>query len=164
MRTSGFVFNPLHTVPQKTKNHIITVRTEHKCVLESCRALEGEGFEVTYLPVQKSGRVDMAELEAAIRPETVLISVMAVNNEIGTVQPLEEIGKLCRSKGVFFHTGMQKESVAFFTTLFYVVGRCLCFNPDGWYCGSVGGACINYSFLQIFCPNSASNVGFFTSS
>eukprot|EP01061_Rhynchopus_euleeides_P008463 TRINITY_DN1755_c1_g1_i1.p1 TRINITY_DN1755_c1_g1~~TRINITY_DN1755_c1_g1_i1.p1 ORF type:complete len:461 (+),score=154.07 TRINITY_DN1755_c1_g1_i1:39-1385(+) len=87
-----------------TKNHVITCQTEHKCVLESCRALEGEGFEVTYLPVQKDGRVDLAELEAAMRPETVLVSVMAVNNEIGTIQPLEEIGKLCRSRKIVFHT------------------------------------------------------------
>lgn len=86
------------------KRHIITTQTEHKCVLDSCRHLQDEGFEVTYLPVQKSGLVDMAELEAAIRPETALVSIMAVNNEIGVIQPLEEIGKLCRSKKVFFHT------------------------------------------------------------
>ncbi|TAQ90873.1 hypothetical protein B7494_g803 [Chlorociboria aeruginascens] len=86
------------------KNHIITSQTEHKCVLDSCRHLQDEGFEVTYLPVQKNGLVDMAELEAAMRPETSLVSIMAVNNEIGVIQPLEEIGKLCRSKKVFFHT------------------------------------------------------------
>ena len=63
-----------------------------------------QGFDVTYLPVQQNGLVDMAELEAAIREDTVLVSVMAVNNEIGVVQPLKEIGALCRSKGVFFHT------------------------------------------------------------
>ncbi|TGO30898.1 hypothetical protein BPAE_0003g01840 [Botrytis paeoniae] len=86
------------------KRHIITTQTEHKCVLDSCRHLQDEGFDVTYLPVQQSGLVDMAELEAAIRPETALVSIMAVNNEIGVIQPLEEIGKLCRSKKVFFHT------------------------------------------------------------
>ncbi|TVY59628.1 Cysteine desulfurase [Lachnellula suecica] len=86
------------------KNHIITSQTEHKCVLDSCRHLQDEGFEVTYLPVQNTGLIDMAELEAAIRPETCLVSIMSVNNEIGVIQPLEEIGKLCRSRKVFFHT------------------------------------------------------------
>ena len=86
------------------KNHIITSQTEHKCVLDSCRHLQDEGFEVTYLPVLNTGLIDMAELEAAIRPETCLVSIMSVNNEIGVIQPLEEIGKLCRSKKVFFHT------------------------------------------------------------
>jgi len=87
-----------------TKKHIITCQTEHKCVLDSCRHLQDEGFDVTYLPVMNDGLVDMAELEAAIRPETALVSIMAVNNEIGVIQPLEEIGKLCRLKKVFFHT------------------------------------------------------------
>jgi cysteine desulfurase len=86
------------------KRHIITCQTEHKCVLDSCRHLQDEGFEVTYLPVGKTGLVDMAQLEAAIRPETAIVSIMTVNNEIGVVQPMEEIGKLCRSKKVFFHT------------------------------------------------------------
>ena len=86
------------------KNHIITTQTEHKCVLDSCRHLQDEGFEVTYLPVQNNGLIRMEDLEAAIRPETALVSIMAVNNEIGVIQPLEQIGKLCRSKRVFFHT------------------------------------------------------------
>eukprot|EP00614_Pseudopedinella_elastica_P004940 CAMPEP_0172589946 /NCGR_PEP_ID=MMETSP1068-20121228/8465_1 /TAXON_ID=35684 /ORGANISM="Pseudopedinella elastica, Strain CCMP716" /LENGTH=376 /DNA_ID=CAMNT_0013385617 /DNA_START=9 /DNA_END=1139 /DNA_ORIENTATION=- len=86
------------------KTHVITTQTEHKCVLDSCRALEQEGFEVTYLPVQQTGLVDLDELKAAMRPETGLVSVMALNNEIGVVQPLAEIGKLCRSRKVFFHT------------------------------------------------------------
>jgi cysteine desulfurase len=86
------------------KRHIITTQTEHKCVLDSCRHLQDEGFDVTYLPVRTDGLVDMAELEAAIRPDTALVSIMAVNNEIGVIQPLEEIGKLCRSKKTFFHT------------------------------------------------------------
>ena len=86
------------------KKHIITTQTEHKCVLDSCRHLQDEGFEVTYLPVQPNGLVDMKELEAAIRPDTALVSIMTVNNEIGVIQPMEEIGKLCRSKKTFFHT------------------------------------------------------------
>ena len=86
------------------KNHIITCQTEHKCVLDSCRHLQDEGFEVTYLPVQNNGLIDMDELAKAIRPETCLVSIMAVNNEIGVEQPLAEIGKLCRSNKVFFHT------------------------------------------------------------
>uniref|UniRef100_A0AC34R3V3 Cysteine desulfurase n=1 Tax=Panagrolaimus sp. JU765 TaxID=591449 RepID=A0AC34R3V3_9BILA len=86
------------------KKHIITTQTEHKCVLDSCRYLENEGFEVTYLPVQKNGIVDMKLLEQSIRPETALVSVMTVNNEIGVLQPIKEIGELCRKNKVFFHT------------------------------------------------------------
>jgi cysteine desulfurase len=87
------------------KKHIITTQTEHKCVLASCRRLEVEqGFEVTYLPVKKDGLVDLAQLEAAIRPDTALVSVMHVNNEIGVIQPVEDIGRICGEKGVFFHT------------------------------------------------------------
>jgi cysteine desulfurase len=86
------------------KKHIVTSQTEHKCVLDSCRHLQDEGFEVTYLPVQNDGLVNMQELEAAIRPDTAIVSIMAVNNEIGVIQPLAEIGKLCRAKKAFFHT------------------------------------------------------------
>lgn len=86
------------------KKHIITTTTEHKCVLASCRHLQERGYEVTYLPVQSDGLISIEELEKAIRPDTVLVSVMAVNNEIGVIQPIEEIGKLCRSKGVYFHS------------------------------------------------------------
>ena len=86
------------------KKHIITSQTEHKCVLDSCRHLQEEGFDVTYLPVQSNGLINMADLEAAIRPDTMLVSIMTVNNEIGVIQPMEEIGQLCRSKKVFFHT------------------------------------------------------------
>lgn len=86
------------------KNHIITVTTEHKCVLDSARHLELDGFDVTYLPVQKNGLVDLDVLRAAITDKTLMISIMAVNNEIGVIQPLAEIGKIAREKGVFFHT------------------------------------------------------------
>ncbi|ODA83649.1 hypothetical protein RJ55_02164 [Drechmeria coniospora] len=86
------------------KKHIITTQTEHKCVLDSCRHLQDEGFDVTYLPVQHNGLVSMQELEAAVRPETALVSIMTVNNEIGVIQPIAEIGKLCRERKVFFHT------------------------------------------------------------
>ncbi len=86
------------------KNHIITVVTEHKCVLDSCRHLQEKGIEVTYLPVQPNGLVDLEVLKAAIKENTLLVSIMAVNNEIGVIQPLAEIGKICREKGVFFHT------------------------------------------------------------
>jgi len=86
------------------KNHIITCVTEHKCVLDTCRHLEMEGFSITYLPVQSNGLIDLKELEAAISDKTLLISIMAVNNEIGVIQPIKEIGALCREKGVFFHT------------------------------------------------------------
>lgn len=86
------------------KNHIITCVTEHKCVLDTCRHLEQEGFEVTYLPVQENGLIDLELLEKAMKDETLLVSVMAVNNEIGVIQPLKEIGALCRKNGIFFHT------------------------------------------------------------
>ncbi|EFN51460.1 hypothetical protein CHLNCDRAFT_56390 [Chlorella variabilis] len=86
------------------KNHIITTQTDHKCVLDSCRYLQQRGFDVTYLPVEKNGLINLGQLADAIRPETSLVSVMAVNNEIGVVQPLMEIGKLCRQNKVFFHT------------------------------------------------------------
>ncbi|KAI7863580.1 pyridoxal phosphate-dependent transferase [Spinellus fusiger] len=86
------------------KKHIITTQIEHKCVLESCRVLQEEGFEVTYLPVLSSGRIDLKALSDAIRPDTCLVSIMAVNNEIGVLQPIAEIGALCRANKVFFHT------------------------------------------------------------
>jgi cysteine desulfurase len=86
------------------KNHIVTTVTEHKCVLDTCRHLEQQGFEVTYLPVQKNGLVDLDALRAAVTDKTVVVSVMAVNNEIGVIQPLAEIGKICREKKAFFHT------------------------------------------------------------
>ena len=86
------------------KNHIVTTVTEHKCVLDTCRHLEQSGFEVTYLPVQKNGLIDLDVLRAAITDKTVVVSVMAVNNEIGVIQPLAEIGKICREKKAFFHT------------------------------------------------------------
>jgi len=86
------------------RNHIITLATEHKCVLDAARHLSKEGFEVTYLPVAANGIIDLQALEDAITPNTLLVSIMAVNNEIGVIQPLKQIGELCRSKGVFFHT------------------------------------------------------------
>ncbi len=86
------------------RDHIVTLVTEHKCVLDTCRHLEQEGFKVTYLPVQQNGLVDLAALEAAITERTAIVSVMAANNEIGVIQPLAEIGALCRKKGAFFHT------------------------------------------------------------
>ena len=86
------------------KNHIITVQTEHKCVLETCRYLSMQGFEVTYMPVMSNGLIDLKVLEKLIKPSTIVVSVMSVNNEIGVVQPIKEIGKLCRSKGAYFHT------------------------------------------------------------
>jgi cysteine desulfurase len=87
------------------KNHIITTNTEHKCVLDACRHLEEEeGFKVTYLPVKENGLIEPAELEEAITDNTLMVSVMAVNNEIGVIQPLKEIGKICRRNGVFFHS------------------------------------------------------------
>lgn len=86
------------------KNHIVTLQTEHKCVLDTCRHLERRGFKVTYLPVKSNGLVDLEVLKAALTDQTSLVSVMAVNNEIGVIQPIAEIGKICRERGIFFHT------------------------------------------------------------
>lgn len=86
------------------KRHVITTQTEHKCVLDSCRALEGEGFTVTYLPVQSNGIICLDEFQQAITPETSLVSIMTVNNEIGVKQPISEIGSICRKNKIFFHT------------------------------------------------------------
>ncbi len=83
--------------------HIITVKTEHKAVLDTVRELEREGFEATYLDVQENGLIDLDVLKAAIRPDTVVVSVMFVNNEIGVIQPIAEIGEICREKGIVFH-------------------------------------------------------------
>ncbi|MBP7934769.1 MAG: IscS subfamily cysteine desulfurase [Phycisphaerae bacterium] len=84
--------------------HIITQTTEHKAVLDPCKYLEQEGWQVTVLGVPKSGRIHIDELKATIRPDTVLISIMFGNNEIGTIQPIPEIGALCKEKGILFHT------------------------------------------------------------
>ena len=115
------------------KNHVITTQTEHKCVLDSCRSLEAEGFDVTYLPVLPNGLVDLDLLRSTIRPDTSLgeilwtypirstpficyphlilpflhpVSIMGVNNEIGVIQPLNEIGQMCRERKVFFHSDL----------------------------------------------------------
>ena len=85
-------------------NHIITAVTEHKAVLDTCKRLEKHGFRVTYLPVQKDGLVDLDELKRAMDDKTILVSIMFANNEIGVVQPVTEIGKLCRERGIIFHT------------------------------------------------------------
>ncbi|XP_062005320.1 cysteine desulfurase, mitochondrial [Rosa rugosa] len=86
------------------KRHVITTQTEHKCVLDSCRHLQQEGFDITYLPVKPDGLIDLDQLRAAIRPDTGLVSVMAVNNEIGVIQPMEEIGEICKEFKIPFHT------------------------------------------------------------
>jgi cysteine desulfurase len=83
--------------------HLITLKTEHKAVLDTMRELEREGFEVTYLDVESDGLVDLAKLEAALRPDTTVVSVMWVNNEIGVIQDIAAIGELCRSRGIVFH-------------------------------------------------------------
>ena len=89
---------------QTKGKHIITVKTEHKAVLDTVRELERQGFEATYLQPQDNGLITIEQLAAAIRPDTILVSVMWVNNEIGVIQPIDEIGELCRSKGIIFHS------------------------------------------------------------
>jgi cysteine desulfurase len=85
-------------------SHIITAVTEHKAVLDSCKRLENHGYKVTYLPVQLDGLVDLDRLKDSFTDKTILVSIMAANNEVGTLQPMEEIGKLCRERGVLFHS------------------------------------------------------------
>src|SRR5438309_3076645 len=85
-------------------NHIITAVTEHKAVLDTCKRLEKYGYRVTYLPVQKDGLIDLDDLKRAFDDKTILVTIMAANNEIGVLQPIEEIGKLCRERGVIFHS------------------------------------------------------------
>src|SRR3954469_12316870 len=85
-------------------NHIITAVTEHKAVLDTCKRLEKYGYRVTYMPVQKDGLVDLDDLKRAMDDKTILVTIMAANNEIGVIQPIAEIGKLCHERGVIFHT------------------------------------------------------------
>jgi cysteine desulfurase len=89
---------------KKKGNHIITQATEHKAILDTCKRLEKEGFQVTYLPVDKVGQVSADQIRAAMTDKTILVSIMAANNEIGTLQPIKAIGKLCKEKGILFHT------------------------------------------------------------
>ncbi|HEX4612947.1 MAG TPA: IscS subfamily cysteine desulfurase [Urbifossiella sp.] len=89
---------------KKKGNHVVTQATEHKAVLDTCKRLERDGFQVTYLPVDKYGQVHAEQVREALTEKTILVSVMAANNEIGTVQPIQAIGKLCKEKGVLFHT------------------------------------------------------------
>jgi cysteine desulfurase len=89
---------------RKKGNHIITQLTEHKAVIDPCKRLERDGFQVTYLPVDKFGQVHAEQVRQAITDKTILVSIMAANNEIGTVQPIKDIGKACKEKGVIFHT------------------------------------------------------------
>jgi len=85
-------------------NHIITSKIEHKAVLETCNILEKEGFEVTYLNVDEKGFINLEELKKSIKPNTILISIMFANNEVGTIQPIKEIGEIAKQKGIYFHT------------------------------------------------------------
>jgi cysteine desulfurase len=85
-------------------NHLVTCATEHKAVLDTMKTLEGEGFRVTVLPVQADGRVDLGRLADALTPDTLLVSIMAANNEIGVLQPVDDIGRLCRERDILFHT------------------------------------------------------------
>jgi cysteine desulfurase len=101
----GIVAQPILAVhEQEPSKHVITTAIEHEAVLNACQALEKEGVAVTYLPVNGNGLVDIDHLRAAIRPQTVLITVMHANNELGTVQPMEEIGRIARARDIYFHT------------------------------------------------------------
>src|SRR6266446_6092736 len=89
---------------KKKGNHIITAKTEHKAVIDPCKRLERDGFQVTFLEVDKYGRVSAEQIAEAMTPKTILVSVIAANNEIGSLNPIKDIGKLCKQKGVLFHT------------------------------------------------------------
>jgi len=103
--TNNMAIKGIARFHKEKKRHIITLQTEHKCVLDSCRKLGEEGFDISYLPVQPNGIVSLDVLEAAIRPDTSLVSIMTVNNETGVIQPIREIGTLLRKhRGVYFHT------------------------------------------------------------
>jgi len=101
---NNFALKGIAFANREKGKHIIVSKIEHHCVLESARWLEKNGFEITYLPVDKYGLIDLSELESAIRKDTILVSIMHANNEIGTIQPIAEIGKICREKGIYFHT------------------------------------------------------------
>ena len=102
--SNNFALKGIAFANRKKGKHIITSKIEHECVLNSCRWLEKQGFEVTYLPVDKEGFVNLNELEKAIRKDTILVSIIHANNEIGTIEPIEEIGKICSKHEVYFHT------------------------------------------------------------
>jgi cysteine desulfurase len=97
-------FARAHAGNGRIRDHLVTLTTEHKCVLESCAQLEREGYSVTYVPIEPNGLVALDTLEAALTDRTLLVSVLAAHNEIGVIQPIAEIGALCRARGVLFHT------------------------------------------------------------
>jgi cysteine desulfurase len=100
----GVAEKSIAQVNREKGNHIITAVTEHKAVLDTCKHLEKQGFRVTYLRVTKDGLIDLEELKRTVVDQTILVTIMAANNEIGVLQPIEEIGKLCHERGVLFHT------------------------------------------------------------
>ena len=102
--SDNWVLKGVSSALKNKGNHIITTCIEHHAILHTCQYLEKNGFEVTYLPVDEYGKISLDDLKAAIRPETILVSVMFANNEIGTVEPIKEIGAICHEKGIYFHT------------------------------------------------------------
>jgi len=102
--SNNFALRGVADAYQARGKHIITTQIEHKCILATAEYLARKGFEITYLPVDETGKIRLEELRAAIRPDTILVSVMAANNETGTIQPLAEIGAICRENNVLFHT------------------------------------------------------------
>lgn len=102
--SNNYAIRGVARVPEDEGNHIITARIEHPSVLRTCEFLEDQGFEITYLPVDETGRVEVSQVEEAIRQETILVTIMYASNEIGTVQPLPEISELCQGEGILLHT------------------------------------------------------------
>jgi cysteine desulfurase len=95
---------------KKKGDHLVTQVTEHKATLDTCKRLERDGVKVTYLPVDKYGRVSADQVRDALTDKTIAVSIMAANNEIGTLQPIKEIGRLCKERGVLFHTTPSRRS------------------------------------------------------
>jgi len=101
--SNNFALKGIARANKEKGNHIITSKIEHSATLESCKSLEGEGFSVTYLDVDKEGFVDLEDLKREITDKTILVSIMHVNNEIGTIEPIDKIGEICKENGVYFH-------------------------------------------------------------
>jgi cysteine desulfurase len=102
--SNNFAIKGIAFANKNKGKHIITTKVEHACILNTCKWLESQGFEITYLDVDREGFVDLSKLEKAIKKDTILVSVIHGNNEIGTINPIREIGKICKERGVYFHT------------------------------------------------------------
>jgi cysteine desulfurase len=133
--SNNFAIKGIAFANRKKGKHIITTKIEHDCILNACKWLEENGFKVSYLSVDKEGFVDLGELERTIRKDTILVSIIHGNNEIGTIQDLKEIGKICMKKGVYFHTdacqSFMKEKIDFDYVDLVTVNAHKIYGPKG---------------------------------